>query len=117
MSFYNLIGNYCFQEQTIEEIGTGKIFTACSKKKLFHEDFYAIERFSYATSQGWGKSRENLYKFSLMPDGYTLEIYVCDYEEARTVIEQNFDSLLKGKADPNKMIKELNELLNKEKTI
>lgn len=111
MSFYRTIGHYEYGEQKIEDISTGEQFTACERTKLFSEDFYGIYRFNYATSDSTDKNTEPLYMFLLMPDGYSLLPYVCDYETAKKVILNNFEYLLKGRADTNKIIGELKAIM------
>lgn len=110
MSFYKAIGRYQFNEQEIEEIGTGKKFTACEKNRLFSQDFCVVERFNYATPHDDGRTKDSLFRFLFMPDGYSLEIIICDYTEGKKVIRNNLDAFLQGAADPKKLLKELHEL-------
>ena len=110
MSFYKAIGRYQFNEQEIEEIGTGKKFTACGKNRLFSEDFYSVERFDYATPNGDGTTRFALFKFLLMTDGTSLTVVICDFGQGKRIIENNLDDLLRGTARPEKMLEELEHI-------
>lgn len=110
MSFYKALGRYEYKEQEIENIKTGERLTACEQKTIFAEDFYAVKRLNYATPNGDGKTKDSLFKFIVMPDGYSVEVIICDYEQARKVIADNLDGFLKGKADTRKILDELNSL-------
>lgn len=114
MSFYRALGRYEYNEQEITDIKTGERFTACERNKLFSEDYYLVYRFNYATPIGDGRTKDHLFEFLLMPDGYSLEIVVCDYEQGKKVIEKNLDGLLKGRADPRELLKDLEKVKGEE---
>ena len=114
MSFYRTIGRYEYNEQQIEDVKTGEKFTACERNTIVSEAHYAVKRFNYATPNTDGKTKNSLFEFLLMPDGYSLEIIVCDYEQGKKVIEKNLDGLLKGRADPRELLKDLEKVKGEE---
>ena len=111
MKFFKIIGKYECGEQKIQDIKTKAEYVACGRKTLFNEDYYSIERFDYAVDCKNEKDIDEVFKFNLMSDGSTLEVYIMEYAAASMVIEYFFMELLKGKARPKEMVRFIKDLM------
>lgn len=95
MKFYKITGNSEYGEQPAKDARTGERVTITDKRAaLLAGDYISVYRCEIVHDEGNGKPTESAFQFLVMPDAYTLSVYVCDFETSAQVIATHIHNLL-----------------------
>ncbi len=94
MKFYKVTGQREYGEQPAADCRTGEAVTITERRAIMDiSDYITIYKCVIVNDN------EILtgFQFLVMPDGYTLSIYVCDYATGARIIKNNISALMYGK--------------------
>lgn len=95
MKFYKITGNSEYGEQPAKDARTGERVTITDKRAaLMAGDYISVYRCEVVHDEDNGKPTESAFQFLVMPDAYTLSVYVCDFETGEQVIATHLHNLL-----------------------
>ena len=93
MKFYKVIGQREYGEQPAADCRTGEAVTITERRAIMDvSDYIKIYRCEIVSDS----EQSTGFQFLVMPDGYTLSIYVCDYATGAKVISDRLTPLLAG---------------------
>lgn len=93
MKFYEVFDKREYGEQPARESKTGELVMITEREsKIQIGDFIAIYKSNIIGDCG----TETGFEFLVMPNGYSLSTYVCDYDTGEKVISDNLHGLLSG---------------------
>lgn len=113
MKFYKITGNSEYGEQPAKDARTGERVTLTDKRAaLMAGDYISVYRCEVVPNEDNGKPTESAFQFLVMPDAYTLSVYVCDFITGARVIEKYLRLLLGEMMNADKLDEVLNRLQN-----
>lgn len=113
MKFYKITGNSEYGEQPAKDARTGERVTLTDKRAaLMAGDYISVYRCEVVPNEDNGTPTESAFQFLVMPDAYTLSVYVCDFITGARVIEKYLRLLLGELMNADKLDEVLNRLQN-----
>lgn len=114
MKFYKITGNSEYGEQPARDARTGESVTITDNRIALNAgDYIKIYRCNVVEERG----TQEAFQFHVMPDAYSLFVYVCDFETGAQVIEQHLRPLLGEMMYSATLDAILNRLQNKYMTV
>lgn len=113
MKFYTITGNAEYGEQPAKDARTGERATITDKRAaLLAGDYISVYRCEIVHDEDNGKPTESAFQFLVMPDAYTLSVYVCDFETGAQVVAAHIHNLLSESMNSATLDAILNRLQN-----
>lgn len=113
MKFYKITGNSEYGEQPAKDARTGERVTITNKcAALLAGDYISVYRCEVVHDEDNGKPTESAFQFLVMPDAYTLSVYVCDFETGAQVVATHIHNLLSESMNSATLDAILNRLQN-----
>lgn len=113
MKFYKITGNSEYGEQSARDARTGEHVTITDKRAaLMAGDYISVYRCEIVHDEDNGKPTESAFQFLVMPDAYTLSVYVCDFETGAQVVAMHIHNLLSESMNSATLDAILNRLQN-----
>ena len=113
MKFYEITGNAEYGEQPAKDSRTGESVTLTDKRAaLIAGDYISVYRCEVVPNEDNGTHTESALQFLVMPNAYTLSVYVCDFITGARVIEKYLRLLLGEMMNADKLDEVLNRLQN-----
>lgn len=95
MKFYTITGNAEYGEQPAKDARTGERVTITdARAALTAGSYITVYRCEIVHDEDNGKPTESAFQFLVMPDAYSLSVYVCDFEIGEQIIATHLHNLL-----------------------
>lgn len=113
MKFYKITGNSEYGEQPAKDARTDERVTITdARAALTAGSYITVYRCEIVHDEDNGKPTESAFQFLVMPDAYTLSVYVCDFETGAQVITTHIHKLLSESMNSATLDAILNRLQN-----